>query len=52
MKALTHFVNQLHNDQLEDVAKSVNLVNTCAEVIQSSILKYKNMWKTWCELGQ
>lgn len=42
IKGLTHFVNQLHNDQLENVAKSMNLVNTCAEVIQSSILEDVN----------
>lgn len=39
---MTHFVNQLHNNQLEDVSKSVNLVNTCAEVVQSSILQHIN----------
>lgn len=36
--AATYFVNQLHNDQLENVPEGVNLVNTCAQVIQSSIL--------------
>lgn len=38
MQVLTHFVNQLHNDELKNIAKSVNLVDTRAEVIQSSIL--------------
>lgn len=34
----TYFVNQLHNDQLQNVSKSVDLVNAGAEIIQSSIL--------------
>lgn len=34
----TNFVNQLHNDQLENVPESVNLVNAGAQVVQSSIL--------------
>lgn len=34
----TDFVNQLHDDQLENVPESVNLVDTGAQVIQSSIL--------------
>lgn len=41
-KGSTHFVNQLHDHQLENVTKSVNLVNTRAEVIQSSVLKHSN----------
>lgn len=35
----TYFVNELDNDQLEDVSEGVNLVNTSAEVVQSSILR-------------
>lgn len=42
IKDLTHFVNELHYDQLENVTKSMNLVNACAKVIQSSILKEMN----------
>lgn len=35
----THFVNKLHNDQLQNVSESVNLVNAGAQVIQSAILR-------------
>lgn len=35
----TYFVNKLHNDQLQNVSKSVNLVNAGAQVIQSPILR-------------
>lgn len=35
----THFVNKLHNDQLQNVSESVNLVNAGAQVIQSPVLR-------------
>lgn len=38
LKRQTHLINQFHDDQLQDVTKSVHLVDTCAEVIQGSIL--------------
>lgn len=46
--AATYFVNQLHDDQLENVPEGVNLVNACAQVIQSSILlDMKCTMKPW-----
>lgn len=38
MTPTTYFVNELHNDQLQNVSESVNLVNAGAQVIQSPIL--------------
>lgn len=35
----TYFVNELHDDQLQNVSESVNLVDAGAQVIQSSILR-------------
>lgn len=46
----SYFVNQLYNDQLENVPECVNLVNTRAQVIQSSLLlDVKCAMKPWEE---
>lgn len=49
---LTHFVDQLHNNQLENVTKSMDLIDTRAEVIQSSVLYEQNYTKLSLGGGQ
>lgn len=38
---LNNLVDQFNNHQLQNVSKCVNLINTRAEIIQSSVLKQK-----------
>lgn len=45
-RPISYLVYQLHNDQLQDVTESMNLIDTCAEVIQSSILQEQMMLLT------
>ena len=39
---ITYFVNQLHNDQLQNVSKGSDLVDTATQVVQGSLLPNKH----------
>lgn len=39
----SHLVDELHNDQLQDVAKGGHLVNAAAQVVQGSLLKAEKL---------
>ena len=39
----SHLVDELHNDQLQDVAKGGHLVDAAAQVVQGPLLKVQKL---------
>lgn len=44
--SITHLVDQLHNDQLQDVSEGVDLVYAATQVVQGSLLEKEEYQKS------